>query len=204
MCACVIMSVQVFVCVHTCTCPCINLYHISYVHLTKFSCVPCSFVSFNTWCSFQNEITFKLRITDNHQVMNGSIEDLQLYSCCFNPERRKETMAQVRWQLFLITCANVGGFVNPLGECLLWSFWPLPTLGKSWIHFWGRSTLRPDLITPGGKVSYEDDDGFHRGCTVCGSVGFEGQWVPGFFSPFQSLIFVRGKVSVWSMWILLS
>ncbi|CAG2060611.1 unnamed protein product, partial [Timema podura] len=28
-------------------------------------------------------------------VMNGSIKDLQLYSCCFNPNKRMETMAQI-------------------------------------------------------------------------------------------------------------
>ncbi|XP_069674534.1 intermembrane lipid transfer protein Vps13 isoform X2 [Periplaneta americana] len=42
-----------------------------------------------------NEITFKLRMTDSHKVMNGSLKDLQLYSCCFNPAKRKETMAQI-------------------------------------------------------------------------------------------------------------
>ncbi|XP_021940255.1 vacuolar protein sorting-associated protein 13 isoform X3 [Zootermopsis nevadensis] len=52
-----------------------------------------------------NEITFKLRIADNHQVMTGSIKDLQLYSCCFNPERRRETMAQILHPC----CINLAG-----------------------------------------------------------------------------------------------
>nr|CAD7395131.1 unnamed protein product [Timema poppensis] len=41
------------------------------------------------------EVIFKLRTTGNHMVMNGSIKDLQLYSCCFNPSKRMETMAQI-------------------------------------------------------------------------------------------------------------
>lgn len=44
---------------------------------------------------FNNEVTFKLRMTGNHKVMDGCVNDLQLYSCCFNPKRRKETMAQI-------------------------------------------------------------------------------------------------------------
>ncbi|XP_063230011.1 intermembrane lipid transfer protein Vps13 isoform X2 [Bacillus rossius redtenbacheri] len=41
------------------------------------------------------EVMFKLRVSGEHQVMSGSIQDLQLYSCCFNPQRRRDTMAQI-------------------------------------------------------------------------------------------------------------
>jgi len=61
---------------------------------TKFR-HPSWLLSFNTVHLFQNEVTFKLRMTGNHKVMDGCVNDLQLYSCCFNPKRRKETMAQV-------------------------------------------------------------------------------------------------------------
>jgi len=52
-------------------------------------------IVFNMAHLFQNEVTFKLRIADSRKVMNGCVKDLQLYSCCFNPKKRKETMAQV-------------------------------------------------------------------------------------------------------------
>jgi hypothetical protein len=88
--------------------------------------------------------------------MNGSIKDLQLYSCCFNPERRKETMAQVCGQFILIMCMNMGGYVStfliPPGDGLLWSFRACASLGKSRMHFWDGSTLRSDFITPDVRV----------------------------------------------------
>lgn len=30
--------------------------------------------------------------TPTRQTINGEIKDLQLYSCCYNPLRRKDTM----------------------------------------------------------------------------------------------------------------
>jgi vacuolar protein sorting-associated protein 13A/C len=37
----------------------------------------------------------KVRITPEKQVIGFSIKNIQLYSCVFNPERRKETLIQV-------------------------------------------------------------------------------------------------------------
>lgn len=33
--------------------------------------------------------------TPTRQTINGEIKDLQIYSCCYNPTRRKDTMNQV-------------------------------------------------------------------------------------------------------------
>lgn len=30
--------------------------------------------------------------TPTRQTVNGTIKDLQIYSCCYNPTKRKETM----------------------------------------------------------------------------------------------------------------
>ncbi|XP_014254768.1 vacuolar protein sorting-associated protein 13 isoform X2 [Cimex lectularius] len=37
------------------------------------------------------EVQFKWRISGSHQTVSGSINDLQLFSCCYNPEKRKST-----------------------------------------------------------------------------------------------------------------
>ncbi|XP_049842368.1 LOW QUALITY PROTEIN: intermembrane lipid transfer protein Vps13-like [Schistocerca gregaria] len=42
-----------------------------------------------------NEISFKLRMSDTHLVITGGIKDLQLYSCCYSPDKRKDTMQQI-------------------------------------------------------------------------------------------------------------
>lgn len=52
----------------------------------------CSSLNFNI---FQNEIAIKLRMTGSHMVLNGVLKDLQLFSCCYNPAKRKDTKAQV-------------------------------------------------------------------------------------------------------------
>lgn len=36
-----------------------------------------------------------MRISGNHQVINGTIKDLQLYTCCYNPAKRAETRGEV-------------------------------------------------------------------------------------------------------------
>lgn len=38
-----------------------------------------------------SEIVIKLRTNGDHQVINGLIKDLQLYTCSYNPARRLET-----------------------------------------------------------------------------------------------------------------
>ncbi|XP_066252738.1 intermembrane lipid transfer protein Vps13 isoform X1 [Euwallacea similis] len=42
-----------------------------------------------------SEIIVKLRINGDHQVINGLIKDLQLYTCNYNPAKRAETKANV-------------------------------------------------------------------------------------------------------------
>jgi len=37
----------------------------------------------------------RMRMTPERQAINFNIKNIQLYSCVFNPERRKETMIQV-------------------------------------------------------------------------------------------------------------
>lgn len=38
-----------------------------------------------------SEIVVKLRMSGQHQVINGLIKDLQLYTCNYNPAKRAET-----------------------------------------------------------------------------------------------------------------
>lgn len=37
----------------------------------------------------------KLRMAGAHQVISGSINDIQLYTCCYDPARRAETKGAV-------------------------------------------------------------------------------------------------------------
>ncbi|KAF5306759.1 hypothetical protein FQA39_LY01517 [Lamprigera yunnana] len=41
------------------------------------------------------EILMKLRTCGNHQVINGSISDIHLYTCCYDPSKRAETKNSV-------------------------------------------------------------------------------------------------------------
>lgn len=36
-----------------------------------------------------------MRMAGNHQVINGSVNDIQLYHCCFDPEKRAQTRGEV-------------------------------------------------------------------------------------------------------------
>lgn len=42
-----------------------------------------------------SEIVIKLRTNGDHQVINGLIKDLQLYTCSYNPARRLETKVKI-------------------------------------------------------------------------------------------------------------
>lgn len=42
-----------------------------------------------------SEIVIKLRTNGNHQVINGEIKDLQLYTCNYNPATRAETRVSI-------------------------------------------------------------------------------------------------------------
>ncbi|XP_046683901.1 vacuolar protein sorting-associated protein 13 isoform X2 [Homalodisca vitripennis] len=42
-----------------------------------------------------NEINLKIRMEEGEEVYNGSINDFQLFSCCFNPEKRKKTKSKI-------------------------------------------------------------------------------------------------------------
>jgi len=55
------------------------------------------------------EITMKLRMQGTHLFISGALTDLELFSCCFNPERRKETKAQILRKATL----NVQGSTPP-------------------------------------------------------------------------------------------
>lgn len=44
---------------------------------------------------FQTEITVNARICGDHQVLNGTIKDFQLYNCCYNPAKRAETRGEI-------------------------------------------------------------------------------------------------------------
>uniref|UniRef100_A0A224XG50 Putative vacuolar protein n=1 Tax=Panstrongylus lignarius TaxID=156445 RepID=A0A224XG50_9HEMI len=44
---------------------------------------------------FHSEVIFKLRMSGSHQVITGSLGDLQLFSCCYNPSRRQQTKVPV-------------------------------------------------------------------------------------------------------------
>lgn len=37
----------------------------------------------------------KLRLIGDHQVINGTVKDIQLYTCAYNPSRRVETKGTV-------------------------------------------------------------------------------------------------------------
>lgn len=50
----------------------------------------------------QAEIIFKLRMLEDSQFINGSVTDMQLFSCCYNPLFRKGTKAHVRINLFIV------------------------------------------------------------------------------------------------------
>lgn len=60
-----------------------------------------------------NEIAIKLRMTGSHMVLNGVLKDLQLFSCCYNPAKRKDTKAQILRPITI----NVAGS-TPSGEGL--------------------------------------------------------------------------------------
>lgn len=60
-----------------------------------------------------NEIFIKLRMTGSHLVLNGILKDLQLFSCCYNPAKRKDTKAQILRPITI----NVAGS-TPSGEGL--------------------------------------------------------------------------------------
>ncbi|GLH16639.1 Vacuolar protein sorting-associated protein 13A-like Protein [Gryllus bimaculatus] len=59
------------------------------------------------------ELTLKMRLSDQHQVICGSIKDLELYSCVFNPKRRAETT----YQILRPCCISIAGS-TPGGEGL--------------------------------------------------------------------------------------
>lgn len=42
-----------------------------------------------------NEVMVKIRMYGSHQVINGSIKDIQLYTCCYNPAKRAETRCDI-------------------------------------------------------------------------------------------------------------
>jgi hypothetical protein len=46
----------------------------------------------------------------------------------------------------------MGRFLMLLGDDLLYLSWPLPTLGKSGIHFWSGSTHKVDSVTAADRV----------------------------------------------------
>lgn len=60
-----------------------------------------------------NEISFKLRMSDTHLIITGGIKDLQLYSCCYSPDKRKDTMQQI-----LRPCSITLAGSTPEGEGL--------------------------------------------------------------------------------------
>lgn len=37
----------------------------------------------------------KIRMAGKHQVINGSISDIQLYTCCYDPAKRADTKSHV-------------------------------------------------------------------------------------------------------------
>lgn len=37
----------------------------------------------------------KFRTSGQHQVISGSINDIQIYTCCFNPAKRAESRSSV-------------------------------------------------------------------------------------------------------------
>uniref|UniRef100_A0A1B6F8B5 Vacuolar protein sorting-associated protein 13 n=1 Tax=Cuerna arida TaxID=1464854 RepID=A0A1B6F8B5_9HEMI len=53
-----------------------------------------------------NEINLKIRMEDGEEAYTGSINDFQLFSCCFNPEKRKETKSKIirPVTVFLVGC----------------------------------------------------------------------------------------------------
>lgn len=44
---------------------------------------------------FQAEVNGDLKTTALQQSVNASITKIQMYTCCYNPSRRKETLSQV-------------------------------------------------------------------------------------------------------------
>ncbi|XP_073984515.1 vacuolar protein sorting 13C isoform X2 [Rhodnius prolixus] len=52
------------------------------------------------------EITFKLRTSGSHQVVSGSLNDFQLFSCCYNPLRRQETKVPVLHPLSVVLAGS--------------------------------------------------------------------------------------------------
>lgn len=69
------------------------------------------------------EATLKLRMsTPTRQTINGEIKDLQLYSCCYNPIKRKDTMNQILRPVTINvigstpddTCLNIDVTMTPL------------------------------------------------------------------------------------------
>lgn len=45
--------------------------------------------------NFQNEIIIKLRNSGDHIVVNGTIKDLNLYTCVYNPAVRSKTVHNI-------------------------------------------------------------------------------------------------------------
>ncbi|XP_050421691.1 intermembrane lipid transfer protein Vps13-like isoform X3 [Adelges cooleyi] len=69
------------------------------------------------------EATLKLLMsTPTHQTVNGTIKDLQIYSCCYNPTKRKETMNLILRPVTINiigstpddTCFNIDVSMTPL------------------------------------------------------------------------------------------
>ncbi|ERL94108.1 hypothetical protein D910_11390 [Dendroctonus ponderosae] len=60
-----------------------------------------------------SEIVVKLRMSGEHQVINGVIKDLQLYTCNYNPAKRAETKGNV---LHPVTISLAGS--TPVGKGL--------------------------------------------------------------------------------------
>jgi vacuolar protein sorting-associated protein 13A/C len=72
-----------------------------------------SFFSFALLLRFKSEILVKLRISGSHQVINGSVKDLQLYTCNYNQFKRTDAKSNV---LYPVTISLAGS--TPEGKGL--------------------------------------------------------------------------------------
>lgn len=54
----------------------------------------------------------KVRLAGPHQVLNGTIKDLQLYTCCYDPDKRAASRGNV---LHPVTISLAGSTPNDRG-----------------------------------------------------------------------------------------
>lgn len=73
-------------------------YIIFFFHLLRVFCVFGIFVS-RYVILFQTEMFLKVRMTGDHQVINGSIKDLSILAGIYNPEKRSDWIYQVSFRL---------------------------------------------------------------------------------------------------------